>query len=90
MLNLKIIATNDGSKTLKIPEWNEYYHSSHGTISEAQHIYIKNGLGFIISYEISIFEMGFGTVLNTFLIYLYSLKNKRIINYFTIEKNLIY
>ena len=44
MLNLKIIATNDGSKTLKISEWNEHYHSTHGAISEAQHVYIKMAL----------------------------------------------
>ena len=86
MLNLKIIATNDGSKTLKIPEWNEHYHSTHGAISEAQHIYIKNGLDLIKSQEISIFEMGFGTGLNTFLTYLYGLKNQRTINYYAIEK----
>ena len=66
MLNLKIISTNDVSKTLKIPQWNEHYHSTHGAISEAQHIYIKNVLGLIIFHEISIFEMGFGTGLNTF------------------------
>ena len=86
MLNLKIIATNDGSKTLKIPKWNEHYHSTHGAISEAQHVYIKNGLDLIISHEISIFEMGFGTGLNTFLTYLYGLKNQCTINYYAIEK----
>ncbi|MEC8273544.1 MAG: tRNA (5-methylaminomethyl-2-thiouridine)(34)-methyltransferase MnmD [Bacteroidota bacterium] len=86
MLNLKIIATNDGSKTLKIPQWNEYYHSTHGAISEAQHVYIKHGLDYIKFHEISIFEMGFGTGLNTFLSYLYGLEHKRTINYYAIEK----
>ncbi|MBL6663699.1 MAG: tRNA (5-methylaminomethyl-2-thiouridine)(34)-methyltransferase MnmD [Flavobacteriales bacterium] len=86
MLNLKIIATNDGSKTLKITKWNEHYHSTHGAISEAQHVYIKNGLDRIKSKEISIFEMGFGTGLNTFMTYLYGLKNQRTINYYAIEK----
>lgn len=86
MLNLKIISTNDGSKTLKITEWNEHYHSTHGAISEAQHVYIKNGLNFTDSQEISIFEMGFGTGLNTFLSYLYGREHQRIINYYAIEK----
>ena len=86
MLNLKIIATNDGSKTLKISEWNEHYHSTHGAISEAQHVYIKNGLDLIKSQEISIFEMGFGTGLNTFLSYLYGLEQQPTINYYAIEK----
>ena len=86
MLNLKIIATNDGSKTIKIPQCNEHYHSIHGAISEAQHVYIKNGLDLIISQRISIFEMGFGTGLNAFLTYLYGFKNQRTINYYAIEK----
>ena len=73
-------------KTLKIPEWNEHYHSTHGAISEAQHVYIKNGLELIKSQEISIFEMGFGTGLNTFLSYLYGLEQHRTINYYAIEK----
>ena len=30
--------------------------------------------------------MGFGTGLNTFLTYIYCLKNQRTINYYTIEK----
>jgi len=38
---LKIIETNDGIKTLKISEWNEHYHSNHGAISEAKHVYEK-------------------------------------------------
>ena len=86
MLNLKLIATDDGSKTLKIPEWKEHYHSIHGAISEAQHVYIKNGLDLLTSNEISIFEMGFGTGLNTFMTYLYALKNNRTVNYYAIEK----
>jgi len=84
-MNLKVIETSDGSKTLKIPKWNEHYHSTHGAIAEAKHVYIKNGLDFVQSQEISIFEMGFGTGLNTFLTYLNGLQNKRIINYFAIE-----
>ena len=86
MLNLKNIATDGGSKTLKIPEWNEHYHSIHAAISEAQHVYIKNGLDLLTSNVISIFEMGFGTGLNTFMTYLYALKNNRIVNYYAIEK----
>lgn len=75
MLNLKIISTDDVSNTLKITEYNEHYHSTHVAISEAQHVYIKNGLNFTESKEISIFEMGFSTGLNTFLTYLNGLKS---------------
>lgn len=39
-----IITTADGSKTIQIEEWNEQYHSIHGAIQEANHVYIKQGL----------------------------------------------
>lgn len=37
----KIIQTLDGSTTIQIEEWNECYHSKHGAIQEAQHVFIK-------------------------------------------------
>ena len=70
----EIITTNDGSKTIHIPEWNEQYHSTHGAIQEAKHVYLKHGLAFFCASEgyieqspISILEIGFGTGLNAFL-----------------------
>ena len=42
----KIITTADGSKTIQIEDWNEQYHSIHGAIQEANHVYIKHGLLF--------------------------------------------
>lgn len=40
----EIIITADGSSTIHIPEWNEHYHSKHGAIQEAYHVFIKHGL----------------------------------------------
>lgn len=42
----KIITTADGSKTIHIVEWDEHYHSIHGAIQEANHVFIKHGLLF--------------------------------------------
>ena len=39
-----IINTGDGSKTLSWQEMNEHYHSTHGAIAEAQHVYLEAGL----------------------------------------------
>ena len=39
-----IITTGDGSKTIHLPEWNENYHSSHGAVQEAKHVFLKQGL----------------------------------------------
>lgn len=71
----EIITTNDGSKTIHIPEWNEQYHSTHGAIQEAKHVYLNEGLAFFLASEgfknettlVSILEIGFGTGLNAFL-----------------------
>jgi tRNA U34 5-methylaminomethyl-2-thiouridine-forming methyltransferase MnmC len=43
-LKRSIITTADGSKTIQIEEWNEQYHSIHGAIQEAKHVFIKHGL----------------------------------------------
>ncbi|HUH29603.1 tRNA (5-methylaminomethyl-2-thiouridine)(34)-methyltransferase MnmD [Gelidibacter sp.] len=72
----KIITTADGSKTIQIEEWNEQYHSIHGAIQEANHVYIKHGLLFCFdrlnssnegNQKMSVLEIGFGTGLNAFL-----------------------
>lgn len=64
----EIIVTADGSKTIHMPEWNENYHSSHGALQEAKHVFLKYGLQcFKDQKEVSIFEVGFGTGLNAIL-----------------------
>jgi tRNA U34 5-methylaminomethyl-2-thiouridine-forming methyltransferase MnmC len=64
----EIVETGDGSKTIRIVDLDENYHSSHGALQEALHVFIKNGLlEFKEKSQISIFEMGFGTGLNAFL-----------------------
>lgn len=66
----EIIRTQDGSTTIQIKEWNECYHSKHGAIQEAKHVFIKNGLALFPNQKVSILEIGFGTGLNTFITYL--------------------
>ena len=86
----KIITTSDGSKTIQIEEWNEQYHSIHGAIQEANHVFLKHGLLFysemVSEYlPISILEIGFGTGLNAFLTLIEAEKLKLNINYTGIE-----
>ncbi len=80
--------TSDGSKTLYISDLDENYHSHHGALQEANHVFIDNGLIFINNYEINILELGFGTGLNVLVTINEFLKNDKnhIINYFTLEK----
>ncbi|RIA09035.1 tRNA U34 5-methylaminomethyl-2-thiouridine-forming methyltransferase MnmC [Flavobacteriaceae bacterium MAR_2010_72] len=88
----QIITTADGSKTIRIEEWNEHYHSVHGAIQEANHVYIKHGLFFYfetivknIVKPIPILEIGFGTGLNAFMTFLESQKQSLKINYVGVE-----
>jgi len=84
----EIRTTQDGSKTLYIKDLNENYHSHHGALQEANHVFIKNGLNLINNYEINILELGFGTGLNVLVTINDFLKNDKnhVINYFTVEK----
>jgi tRNA U34 5-methylaminomethyl-2-thiouridine-forming methyltransferase MnmC len=63
----KIIVTADGSKTIQLIDWNEQYHSKHGAVQEAYHVFIKHGLQRFNNQHISILEVGFGTGLNALI-----------------------
>jgi len=89
-LKREIIITSDGSTTIHIPEWNEQYHSKHGAIQEAKHVFIKKGLKFYnaenefeLNNEIAILEIGFGTGLNAFITLLEAQNQK--VNYVGVE-----
>lgn len=81
----EIQITGDGSTSIFIPELNEGYHSRHGAIQEAYHVFIKNGLELFSKKELSILEIGFGTGLNAFITYLETKKSKQTIDYVGIE-----
>lgn len=81
----EIFQTLDGSTTIHLPEWNESYHSKHGAIQEAYHVFISNGLSLFQNKPISILEIGFGTGLNTFITFLEASKTTQIIDYVGVE-----
>ena len=81
----EIIITSDGSTSIHLPEWEESYHSKHGAIQEAQHVFIKNGLSLCKGQSVSVLEIGFGTGLNAFITFLESQKNNQNINYVGVE-----
>ncbi|WP_282117595.1 tRNA (5-methylaminomethyl-2-thiouridine)(34)-methyltransferase MnmD [Cellulophaga baltica] len=66
----KIITTSDGSTTIQIVDWNEQYHSIHGAIQEAYHVFIKKGLSLYKDRAMAILEIGFGTGLNALITYI--------------------
>lgn len=81
----EIIRTEDGSTTIRLPDWDECYHSKHGAIQEAYHVFIKNGLELSSTPFIAIMEIGFGTGLNAFITYLESSKDSRTVDYVGVE-----
>jgi tRNA U34 5-methylaminomethyl-2-thiouridine-forming methyltransferase MnmC len=82
----KIIKTSDGSLSLYLPEWDENYHSKHGAVQEAYHVFIRSGLDlFRDEDKISILEMGFGTGLNCMISFLESKRRDLHIDYTGLE-----
>ena len=79
----QLIITKDGSHSLFIPRLNETYHSKNGAITEAMHVFIRNGLHFHSKRNLNILEIGFGTGLNA-LLTLENLGNKKV-HYTTLE-----
>lgn len=85
----EIIITDDGSTTIYIPEWNEQYHSTHGAIQEANHVFIERGFFYFLNLQkpnpLEILEIGFGTGLNAFISLLEAKKLKQPVNYTGVE-----
>lgn len=81
----EIIKTADGSNTIRIEEWNEQYHSVHGAVAEAYHVFINQGLLYLPQENIRILEMGFGTGLNALITYSEAEKSKLTVRYTGVE-----
>ncbi|WP_291285972.1 tRNA (5-methylaminomethyl-2-thiouridine)(34)-methyltransferase MnmD [Flavobacterium sp.] len=81
----EIIKTLDGSTTIHLQEWDECYHSKHGAIQEAKHVFIKNGLSLFGDAPVCILEIGFGTGLNAFITFLESIQKQQPIDYVGVE-----
>lgn len=87
----ELVKTHDGSSTLLNPLWNVHYHSIFGAETESRHVFIQNGLSFLLDKkpsEIRIFEMGFGTGLNALLTLQSAVVHQKVnFFYFTLETN---
>lgn len=86
---IRIIDTADGSKSIYHRGLNETYHSTHGAITESQHVFIKHGVDYVRNLgqkEIRILEVGFGTGLNALLAQAFAVQHSTIrLDYTTLE-----
>jgi tRNA U34 5-methylaminomethyl-2-thiouridine-forming methyltransferase MnmC len=89
MQHLSIELTADGSKTIFNHLVGENYHSKHGALQEASHVFIESGLNYFKqknnASSISVLEVGFGTGLNFLLSADHCLKHNTVLNYTGIE-----
>ena len=91
----EIFITSDGSTSIHLPDWNEQYHSKHGAIQEAYHVFIKAGFEKFLDTisqkkestqtNLSVLEVGFGTGLNAFITFLEADKKNLKIDYVGVE-----
>lgn len=84
--DIEVRITADGSTTLYRKDIDETYHSHHGALQEARHVFIKEGLCQKLDLEeIKILEVGLGTGLNALLTYLFATDNGNKIDYHGLE-----
>ncbi len=88
--NVTIKKTGDGSDTLYHQQLDETYHSTHGALTESQHVFIKEGLDFMLqrqpeAEELHILEAGFGTGLNAVLALAHVLHRPVKLHYLALE-----
>lgn len=81
----KIITTGDGSKTIQIEDWDEQYHSKHGAVQEAYHVFIEHGLWLFQNRKVHLLEIGFGTGLNALITLIEASKQQLSVDYVGVE-----
>ncbi|MCC5915767.1 MAG: tRNA (5-methylaminomethyl-2-thiouridine)(34)-methyltransferase MnmD [Cryomorphaceae bacterium] len=89
MSQLTLTKTADGSHSLRNEALQEHYHSQHGAIQEAEHVFLQSGLAQMDSKSINILEFGFGTGLNVLLTAIAAKSENRAIHYQTLENTIL-
>ena len=88
-MNLSIVTTADGSKTIYNEQVGELYHSRNGALQESQHVFLNAGLRYFLAgkevNEVSVLEVGLGTGLNFLITADYCTAKEINLNYTGIE-----
>ncbi|WCT13998.1 tRNA (5-methylaminomethyl-2-thiouridine)(34)-methyltransferase MnmD [Mucilaginibacter jinjuensis] len=88
-MNLSIVTTADGSKTIYNEQVGEHYHSRHGALQESRHVFLSAGLQHFLAgtdvNKVSVLEVGLGTGLNFLITADYCTTKEIKLNYTGIE-----
>lgn len=84
---IELILTKDGSHTIYDSDLRVWHHSVNGALQESTRVFIELGLleKAQAGKEVKIFEMGFGTGLNTLLTVIEAQKHQYHIDFTTLE-----
>ena len=86
---LKLITTQDGSHSLMREDMNETYHSFHGAMGESSYVFVEKGLEWYLQQfsakEMTVFEVGFGTGLNAYLVAQFAAEKNVKIDFHSVE-----
>ena len=89
---MKIEITEDGFETIYSDKYRQTYHSRHGVLQEAEHVFL-DGAGvkelIVNQKKCNILEVGFGTGFNFFLTAALAKKHNAELNFVTLENNLL-
>ena len=87
--HLSFVTTGDGSISIYNASVGENYHSKHGALREAQHVFLKSGLQYFLEHhpvqKVRVLEVGLGTGLNFLLTADFCTEQKITLDYTGIE-----
>jgi hypothetical protein len=84
-MGYSVLATADGSHTLKGRQFNERYHSERGALTESLHVFIEAGFRQVKKPQLAVLEVGFGTGLNALLTMLEAEKTGQHVYYESVD-----
>ena len=87
-MNTQMVVTADGSHSVFNMEVGQHYHSIYGAVQESDRVFIE--LGLLYTFEqvkgsVRVFDVRFGTGLNTLMTIREARRHQRVIDYVTIE-----
>lgn len=88
---MKIIKAEDGYNTWYSEKYKQTYHSSHGVLQEARHVFLEGSAASALlktEKKVAVLEIGFGAGFNFFLTAAEARKNNTELEYYSVENDM--